>query len=243
MLTVNQELPLHTLDLLAFDLGLDLNYKNLLLQKHDNVFGFCQPEGDERTWIKLIGEWESNLAVSEMERNGRTAFPVRFARGFGMKKKCMEWLKEWHCLEYVSPYDQRGFELDARTDMAEKRMVGVFHEMLWLMVGKKTERKNVSNMRRILGLPYKFTKVFERHPGIFYLSRKLGRETVVLREGYGGGRELLQKNVFWEAREKYLELIRVRRDDLESDDDDNGAESRNENDFLESSTDEEEEPV
>lgn len=148
------------------------------------------------------------------------AFPVSFTRGFGLRKKCVEWLREWQTLPYTSPYAGPSGLLDPRTDVAEKRMVGVFHEMLHLTVGKKTERRNVSNMRKCLGLPQKFTKVFERHPGIFYLSKKLGTQTVVLREAYGGGRELVEKHPIVGIREKYLELMRIRKEDIEEDDDD-----------------------
>lgn len=146
------------------------------------------------------------------------AFPVSFTRGFGLKKKWVEWLKEWQTLPYTSPYED-AVRLDPRTDEAEKRMVGVFHELLNLMVGKKTERRNVSNMRRPLGLPQKFTKVFERHPGIFYLSQKLATQTVVLREAYGGGRNLLEEHPIVEVREKYLELMRLRGEDMEEEED------------------------
>lgn len=132
-----------------------------------------------------------------------------------MRKKCMEWLKEWQTLPYTSPYAGPS-GLDPRTDVAEKRMVGVFHELLHLTIGKKTERRNVSNMRKPLGLPQKFTKVFERHPGIFYISLKLATQTVVLREAFGGGRELIEKHPLVEVREKYLELMRVRREEMEN---------------------------
>lgn len=39
-------------------------------------------------------------------------------------------------------------------------------------------------MCNALYLPQKFTKVVERHPGIFYLTKKCDTQTVVLREAY-----------------------------------------------------------
>jgi hypothetical protein len=78
-------------------------------------------------------------------------------------------------------------------------------------MAKRTERQNVSNMRKLLGMPQKFTKVFERHPGIFYLSRVLGTQTVVLREAYSGRSQLLEKHAhpLVAIREEYSTLLRA----------------------------------
>lgn len=215
MLTAGRALPLLTVDQLSWDMGLQPDYQRTLVPRYPHLFDLVRPPGDERTWLKL-SSWDDRLAVSELQRAARDrredgeclAFPVRFARGYGLKKKSMAWLQEWQTLPYTSPYsDASG--LDPRTDVSEKRIVGVFHELLHLTLGKKTERRNVSNLRKPLGLPQKFTKVFERHPGIFYLSQKLGTQTVVLREAYCGGRDLLIKHPLLEIRESYVEMIRA----------------------------------
>uniref|UniRef100_A0A0D9VGJ4 PORR domain-containing protein n=1 Tax=Leersia perrieri TaxID=77586 RepID=A0A0D9VGJ4_9ORYZ len=198
MLTLPRLLPLHTVDLLRWDLGLPRDYRASILRRYPEHFALEQPEGDERVWLRLLS-WDDDLAVSELEKSAGIGadtnclpFPVSFTKGFGLRSKCVNWLREWQALPYTSPYaDPSG--LDRRTDVSEKRNVGVFHELLHLTVAKRTERHNVSNMRKLLGMPQKFTKVFERHPGIFYLSRVLGTQTVVLREAYGGGSQLIEK--------------------------------------------------
>ncbi|KAF8693282.1 hypothetical protein HU200_038666 [Digitaria exilis] len=215
MLTLPRSLPLHTIDLLRWDLGLPSDYRASILPRYPEHFALEQPEGDERVWLRLLS-WDSLLAVSELEKNADgvdTAclpFPVSFTRGFGLRSKCMDWLQEWQALPYTSPYADAS-DLDRRTDVSEKRNVGVFHELLHLTVAKRTERHNVSNMRKLLGMPQKFTKVFERHPGIFYLSRVLGTQTVVLREAYGGGSQVLEKHAhpLVAIREEYSTLIRA----------------------------------
>ncbi|XP_020111160.1 protein ROOT PRIMORDIUM DEFECTIVE 1 [Ananas comosus] len=256
MLTAPRSLPLHTVDLLRWDLGLPRDYRASLLPRHPDLFGLVRPPGDERVWIRLLS-WDQTLAVSELQKSSAVqiggeglalAFPVSFTRGFGLSKKCAAWLKEWQALPYTSPYADAS-ALDPRTDVSEKRIVGVFHELLHLTVGKKTERRNVSNMRKLLGMPHKFTKVFDRHPGIFYLSQKLATQTVVLREAYGGGggggsgnggRQLLVKlkHPLAAIREEYTALMRgalpVRRrrgashpseEEEEEDDDDDDADA------------------
>ncbi|THU47488.1 hypothetical protein C4D60_Mb09t16060 [Musa balbisiana] len=210
MLTADRSLPLHAVDHLRWDMGLPSDYHLSFVPRHPDFFELIRRPGDERIWLKLVS-WDPRLAVSELRKSASSAdgdclaFPVSFTRGFGLKKKCMAWLREWQTLPYTSPYaDASG--LDSRTDVSEKRIVGVFHELLHLTIAKKTGRRNVSNLRKPLGLPFKFTKVFERHPGIFYLSQKLATQTVVLREAYGGS-DLLIKHPLQEIREKYLALL------------------------------------
>lgn len=220
MLAANLLLPLQTVDQLSWDMGLPSDYHNSILRRYPHFFDLVRPDDDERVWLKL-SSWDPLLAVSELQRistagefNGDSlAFPVRFTRGFGLRRKCMMWLQEWQTLPYTSPYaDPSG--LDPRTDVSEKRIVGVFHELLHLTIGKKTERSNFSNLRKPLRLPQKFTKVFERHPGIFYLSQKLGVQTVVLREAYGGGRDLLRKHPLVNIRERYAAMMNLGRPEM-----------------------------
>ncbi|TVU29897.1 hypothetical protein EJB05_21488, partial [Eragrostis curvula] len=215
MLTLPRRLPLHTVDLLRWDLGLPGDYRSSILRRYPEHFALEQPEGDERVWVRLLS-WDDSLAVSELEKaadGGDTTclpFPVSFTRGFDLRSKCMSWLREWQELPYTSPYADAS-SLDRRTDVSEKRNVGVFHELLHLTVAKRTERHNVSNMRKLLGMPQKFTKVFERHPGIFYISRVLGTHTVMLREAYGGGSKLLEKHAHPLAtiREEYATMMKA----------------------------------
>ncbi|XP_022871241.1 protein WHAT'S THIS FACTOR 1-like, partial [Olea europaea var. sylvestris] len=168
---------------------------------------------DERMGMKLL-VWDDSLSVSHLElrnldlenSNQALAFPIGFTRGFGLKKKCIEWLNEWQKLPCTNPYIDAS-HLDPRTDVSEKRIVGVFHELLHLTILKKSERKNVSNLRSPLALPQKFTKVFERHPGIFYISKKGNTQTVVLREAYDRD-QLIEKHPLADIREKYGSMMK-----------------------------------
>ncbi|KAL0415927.1 UNVERIFIED_CONTAM: protein WHAT'S THIS FACTOR 9, mitochondrial [Sesamum latifolium] len=176
MLTKESLLPLQTIDQLRWDLWLPYDYENKLIPERLELFSFVKLP-DNRVGVKLL-VWDDCLALSHLEsrnsnlveKKGTLAFPIKFTRGFGLKKKCMEWLNEWQKLPYTSPYVDAS-HLDPRTDVSEKRIVGVFHEILHLTILRRMERKNVSNMRGPLAMPQKFTKAFERHPGIFYISK------------------------------------------------------------------------
>lgn len=212
MLTKERLLPLQTIDQLRWDLGLPYDYENKLVTKHPELFSFVKL-ADERVGLKLLVS-DDCLAVSHLEsrnsnlleKNEALAFPIGFTRGFGLKKKCMEWLNEWQKLPYTSPYVDAS-HLDPRTDVSEKRVVGVFHELLHLTILQRMERKNVSNLRAPLAMPQKFTKVFERHPGIFYISKKGATQTVVLREAYDHG-QLIEKHPLVDIREKYTSMMK-----------------------------------
>ncbi|KAK8681255.1 hypothetical protein V6N13_053660 [Hibiscus sabdariffa] len=215
MLTKGRTLPLQTIDQLKWDLGLPYDYCDNLIRNYADLFSFFRLP-DDRIGLKLLS-WDDALAVSQLEKNAALqaeedlknsclAFPVGFTRGFGLKRKCMEWLKEWQKLPYTSPYADASY-LDPRTDVSEKRIVGVFHELLHLTIQKKTQRQNVSNLRKPLSLPQKFTKVFERHPGIFYISKMSDTQTVVLREAYDCQR-LLQRHPLVDIRERFASMMR-----------------------------------
>lgn len=212
MLTVDRTLPLQTIDQLRWDMGLPYDYQQTLIPQYPQFFCLVKLP-DDRIGLKLL-HWDGQLAVSELQKNSNgqggsqnLAFPVKFTRGFGLKRKCMAWLNEWQQLPYTSPYaDPSG--LDPRTDESEKRIVGVFHELLYQTITKRTDRKNVSNLRKPLQLPQKFTKVFGRHPGIFYISQKCATQTVVLKEAYEG-QDLVQKHPLVEIRERFATMMRT----------------------------------
>lgn len=204
MLTRERTLPLHDIDHLRWDLGLPYDYRASLVRNRQDLFGLVELSSD-LVGLKLL-HWDERLAVSHLQLKGDgVAFPVKFTRGFGLKRKGVEWLGEWQRLPYTSPYVDAS-HLDPRTDLSEKRNVGVFHELLHLTVGKKMERRNVSNLRKPFALPQKFTKVFERHPGIFYISMKCDTQTVILREGYDR-RQLLERHPLVDVREKFANMM------------------------------------
>ncbi|CAN4119640.1 unnamed protein product [Withania somnifera] len=209
IMTSERMLPLQTIDQLKWDLGLPHDCGSSFIIKYPELFNLVDlPDG--RVGMKLLA-WDQKLVVSHLEANsakekGTLMFPIGFTRGFGLKRKCMKWLEEWQKLPYTSPYVDAS-HLDSRTDVSEKRLVGVFHELLHLTLQKKTERNNVSNLRKPLELPQKFTKVFERHPGIFYISMKGDTQTIVLREAYDRN-QLIEKHPLVHIREKFTNMMK-----------------------------------
>lgn len=73
---------------------------------------------------------------------------------------------------------------------------------------KKTKRNYLRSLREELNLPHKFTRIFTRYPGIFYLSLKCKTTTVALKEGYRRGR-LVDPHPLVRLREKFYYVMRT----------------------------------
>lgn len=116
-------------------------------------------------------------------------------------------MEEFHRLPYISPYEDSS-GIDPESDLMEKRVVGILHEVLSLMIHKKTKRNYLRGLREELNLPHRFTRVFTRYPGIFYLSLKCKTTTLVLREGYERGK-LVDPHPIALVRNKYYYVMRT----------------------------------
>lgn len=213
MMTRPKQLHLALIDELKWDLGLPDNYVQSLVPNYPDYFSIVNMP-DNRPGLDLVC-WNDELAVSTLEkrearvgkyRKGMAlAFPINFSKGQEMKQKVVKWLQQWQKLPYISPYEDAS-HLDPNSDLGEKRVVGVLHELLCLMVQKKAHRRTLLNLREPLGLPHKFGKCFSRHPGIFYQSLKNGVLTVVLREAFKRA-ELVEAHPLVTLRGKYIHLM------------------------------------
>ncbi|KAJ6928035.1 hypothetical protein NC651_011902 [Populus alba x Populus x berolinensis] len=187
---------------------------------YPEYFNVCEDKDcltNKDTFFLELVSWKDELAVSEMEkrvsledlrnvkRGERIGFPLNFPNGFDLKKKVRDWVFEWQGLPYISPYEN-AFHLNPNGDQAEKWTVTVLHELLWLLVSKKTEKENVLQLGDYLGFGNRFNKALVHHPGIFYVSNKIRTQTVVLREAYRKG-FLVHKHLLMGMRFRYIRLM------------------------------------
>ncbi|WCJ34094.1 Ubiquitin carboxyl-terminal hydrolase family protein [Euphorbia peplus] len=222
MMMKSKTVPLKSLHPLKWDLGLPDNFEKILIPKYPDHFQFVKaPNGIG--CLKLV-QWRDEIAVSALQKSneskemgneyqkfkrGQTtlAFPMSFPRGYGGQKKVRAWMEEFQKLPYISPYeDPRGIDPDS--ELMEKRVVGVLHELLSLTIHKKTKRNYLRSVREELCLPHKFTRLFTRYPGIFYLSLKCKTTTVALREGYQRGK-LVNPHPIAHLRDKFHHVMRT----------------------------------
>lgn len=222
MMMNTRALPLQSLYPLKWDLGLPDTFEKILVPKYPDHFRFVKASNGV-SCLRLV-QWREELAVSALERSnerkksgdeyrqfkrGQTAmaFPMSFPRGYGAQNKVKAWMEEFQKLPYISPYEDSR-KIDPKSDLMEKRVVGVLHEMLDLTIHKKTKRNYLRSLREELNLPHKFTRIFTRYPGIFYLSLKCKTTTVALREGYRRGK-LVEPHPLARLREKFYHVMRT----------------------------------
>ncbi|XP_057771614.1 protein WHAT'S THIS FACTOR 9, mitochondrial-like [Salvia miltiorrhiza] len=248
MMTRNQMLPFQSLHPLKWDLGLPDDFDRNLVRKYPDHFRVVK--GSSGSNCLKLAQWREEFSVSSLQKmneksiidgapryrgfkRGEAAleFPMSFPRGYGAQKKVKAWMEDFQKLPYISPYeDSRGIDPDS--DIMEKRVVGVLHEFLGLTIYKKTKRNYLRCLREELNLPHRFTRIFTRYPGIFYLSLKCKTTSVALREGYQRGK-LVDPHPLARHRDKVCYLMRTgliyrgkaldvipRLDNVEEEDDD-----------------------
>lgn len=214
--------PLQSLHSLKWDLGLPDNFEKILVPKFSDDFRFTKTSSGVAGL--QLSRWREEFAVSELEKSneksemgneyrqfksGQTAlaFPMNFPRGYGAQKKVRAWMDEFQKLPYISPYDDSR-NIDPNSELMEKRAVGILHEFLSLTIHKKTKRNYLRSLREELNLPHKFTRLFTRYPGIFYLSLKCKTTTVTLKEGYQRGK-LVNPHPLVNLRKKFYHVMRM----------------------------------
>lgn len=133
-------------------------------------------------------------------------FPLFPSKGLRLRRKIVDWLKEFQKLPYVSPYEEFS-HLDPDSDISEKRVVGLLHELLSLFVEHSAERKKLLCLKKHMGLPQKVHKAFERHPSMFYLSLRNKTCTAILKEAYCD-ESAIERHPLLRVRNKYINLMR-----------------------------------
>ncbi|KAJ6330640.1 hypothetical protein OIU76_009271 [Salix suchowensis] len=196
--------------------------RKALIPKYPDHFQFAKAPNGTRS-LRLV-QWHEEFAVSALQRSNETkekgkeyrefksghtalTFPMSFPKGYGGQKKVRAWMDEFHKLPYISPYEDSR-RIEPNSELMEKRVVGVLHELLSLTIHKKTKRNYLRSLRDELILPHKFTRLFTRYPGIFYLSLKCKTTTVALREAYRRGK-LANPHPLARLRDKFYHVMRT----------------------------------
>lgn len=217
MLVRSNKLPLNIIELFKWDLGLPQDYETSIVPEYPDYFKIVVGKSGSRD-LEMVC-WSNELSTAFMEKKAKRghvkgmpiAFPMQFSRGFEMDKKLKKWIDEWQKLPYVSPYENAA-HLSSQSDESDKWAVAVLHELLHILVPKKTDRENVFILGEYLGIRSRFKRALLHHPGILYVSSKLRTYTVVLREGYKRG-AIIENHPLMDIRSQYIHLMNAMKED------------------------------
>ncbi|CAL5412826.1 unnamed protein product [Camellia sinensis] len=214
LMSGEKRLPLKIIQGVQWNLGLPDDFLRYPERNLDGRFRIVEMEGG----LKGLAVESDERVLSVMQKNAikrsgygggpmeAIAFPLFPSKHLRLKKKISNWLDEFQKLPYVSPYeDYSGLNTDG--DVAEKRVVGMLHELLSLFVEHAAERKKIICLRKYLGLPQKVHKAFERHPYMFYLSLRNKTCTAILKEAYCEN-SAIEAHPLSRVRKKYINLMK-----------------------------------
>ncbi|XP_068651141.1 protein WHAT'S THIS FACTOR 9, mitochondrial [Aristolochia californica] len=215
LMSEEKMLPVKIIQGMQWYLGLSTDFLQNILKKLDGTFEIAEMDGglpairvidDNKT--KIFSQIQKNAVkrYEQLELSSNIAFPLFPSKGLRLKQKISDWLDEFQELPYVSPYEDSSL-LNPNSDISEKRVVGVLHELLSLFVDYSAERKKLLCLRKYLSLPQKFYRAFERHPHIFYLSLKNKTCTAILKEAYNAG-SCIEEHPMLAVRKKYIALMK-----------------------------------
>ncbi|KAF8724313.1 hypothetical protein HU200_021342 [Digitaria exilis] len=219
MISSTRALPVTKIAAAKRDFGLPDDFLSSLVPKYPDLFrlvGDPGPDASGNAFLELV-TWDDKLAKSVIELKAdkeadvvgirpRPNFTVKFPRGFHLKKEMREWVRDWLELPYVSPYADAS-TLHPASPEAEKRTIGVLHEVLSLTVERRMAVPIIGKFCEEYRLPNAFANAFTRHPGIFYVSLKGGIKTAVLREAYDEKGELVDIDPMLELKERFVAIM------------------------------------
>ncbi|XP_037486249.1 protein WHAT'S THIS FACTOR 1, chloroplastic-like [Triticum dicoccoides] len=219
MMSCTHALPVAKIAAAKRVFGLPDDFLVSLVPRHPDLFrlvGDPGPDASGDAFLELAS-WDDRLAKSAIELRAdreadvvgirpRPNFTVKLPKGFYLKKEMRQWLRDWLELPYVSPYADT-FGLHPASPEAEKRLIGVLHEVLSLSVERRMAIPIIGKFCDEFRLSNAFSNAFTRHPGLFYVSLKGGIKTVILREAYDENGELVDRDPMIELKERFVAIM------------------------------------
>ncbi|KAK2971993.1 hypothetical protein RJ640_005013 [Escallonia rubra] len=226
MLSVDCRVPLETVEFISMELGLPSDFKKSLIPKYPEFFSVNDVDG--RVYLELEN-WDSSIVTTCREERlareraletggypkkariskdgnfpGPFAFHLSFPAGFRPNMSYLEEVQRWQKMEFPSPYlNARRFEM--ADPKARKRVVAVLHELLSLTMEKRLTSAQLDAFHVEYRFPARLLLCLIKHHGIFYVTNKGAKSTVILKEAYDGP-NLIDKCPLLAFRDKFVAL-------------------------------------
>ncbi|XP_043695732.1 protein WHAT'S THIS FACTOR 1 homolog, chloroplastic [Telopea speciosissima] len=224
MMSLDKRILLEKIAHLRTDLGLPLEFRDTICRRYPQYFKVVPT--DKGPALELT-HWDPELAVSAAElseeenrakereeMNLIIDRPPKFNRvklpkGLNLSKGEMRRVSIFREMPYISPYSDFS-ELKSGTLEKEKHACGVIHEILSLMIEKRTLVDHLTHFREEFRFSQQLRGMLIRHPDMFYVSLRGDRDSVFLREAYRDS-QLIEKDRLLLIKEKLRSLVTVPR--------------------------------
>ncbi|KAL2945457.1 Protein WHAT'S THIS FACTOR 1-like protein [Bienertia sinuspersici] len=207
MMSSNQRLNVVKLDELKRSFGFPDDYLIRIIPKYPEMFRLINYSGRKSSLEVELISWDSELATSYIEMSARKQ---NTKPGFSCLMPST-WIKSWEKFDefnstpYISPYTSSSTFVEGSKEH-EKRTVALMHEVLSMTLWKKLSIMKLGHFKREFALPEKLNVLLLKHRGIFYVTNKYKKYTVLLREGYIGSK-LVNKDPLVVVKDKFGELM------------------------------------
>ncbi|KAL2945439.1 Protein WHAT'S THIS FACTOR 1-like protein [Bienertia sinuspersici] len=207
MMSSNQRLNVVKLDELKRSFGFPDDYLIRIIPKYPEIFRLINYSGRKSSLEVELISWDSELATSYIEMSARKQ---NTKPGFSCLMPST-WIKSWEKFDefnstpYISPYTSSSTFVEGSKEH-EKRTVALMHEVLSMTLWKKLSIMKLGHFKREFALPEKLNVLLLKHRGIFYVTNKYKKYTVLLREGYIGSK-LVNKDPLVVVKDKFGELM------------------------------------
>ncbi|KAF5205267.1 Root primordium defective [Thalictrum thalictroides] len=238
MMSIDCRVPLEKIEFIRSELGLMRDFKECLIPKYPEFFTVIDVNGFPYLNLEI---WDSSIAVTAREEklvavsstlegdvtnfggdhkkvkiskdgnfSGPFAFEMNFPVSFRPNMKYLEEVQKWQKMPFPSPYlSARRFE--PADPKARKRAVAVLHEVLSLTMEKRLNSAQLDAFHAEYQLPVKLLLCLVKHHGIFYMTNKGAKSTVLLKDAYNGI-NLIEKCPLLRFNDKFVGLG-CKRDD------------------------------
>ncbi|KAJ3674461.1 hypothetical protein LUZ60_005077 [Juncus effusus] len=226
MMSMDCQIPLEKIDLIQSELGLEQNYKNILIPKYLEFFSIKKIKNSDYLCLE---NWDSSIAITSREENlnfknyentpfrnpkivprdgnikGPFSFKLKFPAGFRPNKTYLEEIVKWQKMPFNSPYLNSRL-VGPASPQARKRAVSVLHEILSLTVEKMLTSDKIDAFHNEYQLPCRLLLCLVKNHGVFYITNKGARSMVFLKEGYEGS-SLVEKCPLMMWQDRFVALI------------------------------------
>ncbi|EEF48516.1 protein WHAT'S THIS FACTOR 1 homolog, chloroplastic [Ricinus communis] len=221
MMSKNKKIPLSKIHHCRLLFGIPDDFRDRVVKYPDWIRTVVEDDG--KRVLELVN-WDSNLAISELEREFMVnedkvkrafKFPVKHSKDLDLDEEDVRKLNLLNSLPLVSPYSD-GETLNLWSLEAEKYRVGIIHEFLSLTLEKRASIHHIVEFKEEFSLTRHTYDMLKKQPRTFYLAGTEMNWVVFLKDAYDESGNLINKDPQVVFNEKLYKYAQMKEGELDS---------------------------